>query len=72
MKDPIGSVHTLYSHHGETPSPLHVRRMKVWLRERGRHSEGRHLYEPRDFGWTYDELAARFRTYRERFDIDRE
>jgi hypothetical protein len=72
MKDPIAAVHTIYAHYGETPTPLHVRRMEVWVQERGRHSEGRHVYDPRDFGWTYDGLAEEFRTYRERYEVDRE
>lgn len=72
MKDPIGAVHSIYAHHGETPSNLHTRRMEVWMQERGRHSEGRHVYDPRDFGWTYDELAEGFSAYRKRYDIDRE
>lgn len=72
MKDPIGTVHAVYARHGETPSALHVRRMEVWMQERGRHSEGRHVYEPRDFGWTYDGLAEGFSAYRERYDIPRE
>lgn len=72
MKDPIAAVHAIYAQYGETPSALHVRRMEVWVRERGRHSEGRHVYDPKDFGWTYDELAERFRAYRERYGVDRE
>jgi len=72
MKDPIGAVQAIYAHHGETTSALHVRRMEVWMRERGRHSEGRHVYDPKDFGWSYDDLAERFRAYRDRYDIPRE
>lgn len=72
MKDPIGTVHAIYARHGETPSALHVRRMQVWMRERGRHSEGRHVYDPHDFGWTDDGLAEAFRDYRERYEVPRE
>jgi hypothetical protein len=72
MRDPVGAVHTIYAQHGEAPSPLHVRRMEVWMQERGRHSEGRHSYDPKDFGWTYDELAERFSDYRQRYDVNRE
>jgi hypothetical protein len=72
MKDPIGAVHAVYAQHGETPSALHVRRMEVWMRERGRHSEGRHVYDPSDFGWSYDGLAEAFSAYRERYEIPRE
>jgi hypothetical protein len=72
MKDPIGAVRAIFAHFGETPSSLHVRRMEVWLRERGRDSEGRHVYDPADFGWSYDELADETRAYRERFGVARE
>jgi len=72
MRDPIGSVHAIYARHGQTPTALHVRRMQVWMRERGRHSEGRHVYHPEDFGWTYDGLAESFGAYRARYDIPRE
>jgi hypothetical protein len=72
MADPIGAVRALYARHGEEPSPLHVRRMQAWMRERGRHSEGRHVYDPADFGWSYDGLAEEFRAYRERYDVPRE
>jgi len=72
MRDPIGTVHAIYARHGRTPSALHVRRMQVWMRERGRHSEGRHVYHPEDFGWTYDGLAESFGAYRARYDIPRE
>jgi hypothetical protein len=72
MNDPIAAVRAVYAAHGETPSALHVRRMEVWMQERGRHSEGRHVYDPTDFGWTEDGLAEAFRDYRERYDITRE
>ena len=72
MKDPIGSVRRIYAHCGETPSELHVRRMEAWMQQRGRHSEGRHSYDPKDFGWTYDELAEEFSGYRSRYGIERE
>jgi hypothetical protein len=72
MKDPIGTVEAIYARFGEAPSPLHVRRMEVWLGERGRDSEGRHVYDPTDFGWSYDELADESRAYRERYHVVRE
>jgi hypothetical protein len=72
MKDPIGTVHAIYARHGEAPSALHVRRMEVWMRERGRHSEGRHVYDPADFGWSYDALAREFSAYHDRYDVPRE
>jgi hypothetical protein len=72
MKDPIGTVRDIYARSGETPSALHVRRMEVWMSERGRHSEGRHVYDPADFGWSYDELAEGFSSYRDRYSVPRE
>jgi len=72
MKAPIDTVRQIYAQYGETPSDLHVRRMEVWLQERGRHSEGRHAYDPADFGWSYDGLAERFAEYRGRYDVARE
>jgi hypothetical protein len=72
MRDPIEIVHKLYARYDETPNPLHVRRMKVWLRERGRDSEGKHIYDPKDFDWSYEELAEEFQSYRERYEISRE
>ena len=72
MRDPIAAVRTLYAQYGETPTPLHERRMQVWLSERGRDSEGRHVYDPSDFGWSYDELASEFEDYSKRYDISRE
>lgn len=72
MRDPIATIRAIYARYGETPSDLHVRRMQVWLKERGQHSEGRHVYDPQDFGWTYDGLADDFSTHMERFGIIRE
>jgi len=40
--------------------------------EGGRYSRGRHVYDPKDSGWSYDDLAERFRAYRDRYDIPRE
>jgi hypothetical protein len=72
MKDPIGAVRSLYARYGEAPCDLHVRRMEVWVQERGRHSDGRHVYNPSDFGWTYEGLAETFSDYSERYEIERE
>ena len=72
VKDPIGTVQRIYAVHGETVSPLHQRRMEAWLREDSRETIGRHVYDPKDFGWTYDDLAEKFVDYRERYHIPRE
>ena len=72
MKDPIGAVHAVYAHHGETPSALHVRRMEVWMRDRPQSAFGRHRYDLADFALQADALDGAYATYRERFAIPRE
>lgn len=72
IEDPIGTVHSIYARHDERVSPLHQRRMEVWLREDARETTGRHVYDPADFGWNYDALAERFSAYRARYDVARE
>lgn len=72
IDDPIGTVQKIYAGYGEEVSLLHQRRMEVWLSDRSRDSSGRHMYDPSDFGWSYDSLAEQFSAYQERFDITRE
>ncbi len=72
MRDPLATMRRLYGHFGEAPSRLHERRIEAWLREKPQTADGKHVYDPADFGWTYDALAEIWRPYRERFDIARE
>ena len=72
MRDPIAAVRRLYRHFDEEPSPLHERRIEAWLREKPQTTDGKHVYDPADFGWSYEELADTWRPYRERYDIARE
>ncbi|MFO0689206.1 MAG: sulfotransferase [Myxococcota bacterium] len=72
MRDPIATMRRIYGHFDEAPSRLHERRIEAWLREKPQTAEGRHVYDPVDFGFTYAELAEIWRPYRERFDIRRE
>jgi hypothetical protein len=72
IEDAIGTVRKIYARYGEEVSPLHERRMEVWLRDRSAEATGRHVYDPADFGWSYDALAERFDVYRERYDVPRE
>jgi hypothetical protein len=69
MADPVAVVTSIYQQYDEAPSPLHVRRMQAWLAERGRDAEGSHRYDPADFGWTYENLADEFSSYRERYGV---
>lgn len=72
MRDPVAAIRSLYAHFGEEPTALHERRVRAWLREKPQTSEGRHVYDPADFGFDYEQLAEIWRPYRERYDIRRE
>ena len=72
MKDPLGTMGRIYDHFGETPSGLHERRIEAWLREKPQTAHGKHVYDPADFGWSWDGLAAEWSDYVERYGIPRE
>jgi hypothetical protein len=71
MADPVGTVGDLYRSFGENVNDLHARRMHAFLEHRPKDAFGRHLYDPADFGWTYDGLAQEFQSYTERYKIRR-
>lgn len=72
MKDPAGTMRRIYAHFGETPSELHERRIKAFLSERHQTHAGKHVYDPADFGWSYDGLAEIWSDYTEKYGIARE
>jgi hypothetical protein len=72
MRDPLAAMRKIYGHFGEEPSALHERRIEAWLREKPQTASGRHAYDPKDFGWTYDGLADSWKGYVDRFQIERE
>jgi hypothetical protein len=69
MADPIAAVRALYAHFGAQVSPLHARRMDVWMSERHQEVHGRHVYDPADFGLTNEGIAERYAEYRARFAV---
>lgn len=72
MRDPLATMHKIYHHFGEEPSGLHERRIEAWLREKPQTEHGRHAYDPKDFGWTYESLGEIWKDYVEAFGIERE
>lgn len=72
MDDPVRAVRSLYAHFGAELSPLHTRRMEVWMRDRHQELHGRHVYDPADFGLSIDAIDDRYADYRERFSVPRE
>ena len=72
MRDPVEAVRGIYASFGEALSPLHERRITLWIRNRPQDTYGRHRYDMADFGFTTDGLDEMFKTYRERFDVPTE
>jgi hypothetical protein len=72
MEDPVATVSKLYESFGEKVTGLHARRMLAFLKERPQGARGRHRYDPKDFGWTYEGLAAEFNDYTERYGVQSE
>jgi hypothetical protein len=69
MADPVDAVRRLYATVGDEVSPLHARRMTVFLEQRPQDAFGHHHYDPADFGWTYAGLADEFAGYIERYSV---
>ena len=67
--DPIAAVRALYAHFGAPVSPLHARRMEVWMRDRHQEVHGRHVYDPADFGLSVEGIRDRYAEYRARFKV---
>jgi hypothetical protein len=72
MADPVAAVRGLYAHFGAEVSPLHARRMEVWMRDRPQDVHGRHRYDLADFGFTREGLDERYEAYRKRFGVPSE
>lgn len=72
MKDPVGAVQRLYHHFGDEVSPLHARRMEIWMRDRPQETFGRHGYDAKDFGFTEKGLREQYAAYTERYEIPEE
>jgi hypothetical protein len=69
MDNPLDAVRNLYRSFGGGVTELHARRMEAFLRDRPQDAFGRHVYDPRDFGWTYGGLAEEFVDYTTRYHI---
>jgi len=70
-RDPVEAVRRICAHFDEDLDPLHVKRMRAWLRQR-RADTGRHRYRLEDFGLLAPELRERFRPYTARFEVPEE
>ncbi|MEM9175957.1 MAG: sulfotransferase [Myxococcota bacterium] len=72
MRDPRATMRRIYAHFGETPSELHERRITAYLSEKHQTHAGKHVYDPVDFGWSYDQLAELWSEYTGKYGIERE
>jgi len=69
VRDPIGTVRSIYDHYGIRFTPGAEERMRRFLARHPKDKHGRHSYTLAEFGLNADEEAARYRTYRERFGL---
>lgn len=72
MADPIAAVARIYAHFDAELHPLHVRRMEIWMSERGQAAFGRHAYDAADFGLGQDGIRTRYADYIDRYEIPTE
>lgn len=69
VRDPIATVRRIYAHYGLAFSPMTEQRMRRFLAAHPKDKHGRHRYTLAEFGLDRDEEAARYRAYRDRFDL---
>ncbi|MBW2497472.1 MAG: sulfotransferase [Deltaproteobacteria bacterium] len=72
MRDPMGEIERVYAFLGMELEPGVVKAMEAWMRGNPRHKNGPHRYSLAEFGLDAEELAARFKSYRERFGVEEE
>ena len=72
IKDPVAQLKKIHTFADLEWDLAAERRVENWLQENPKHKYGTHRYALSDFGLDADELDARFKRYRERFDVPRE
>lgn len=69
VRDPIGELKRVHEFVGIDWNADAETRAKRWIAENPQHKYGTHRYALADFGLDPEELAARFKPYRERFGV---
>jgi hypothetical protein len=69
LRDPIGTVRSIYDHFGLRFTRPAEERMRRFLARHPKDKHGRHQYTLAEFGLDPDEEAVRYRSYRERFGL---
>jgi hypothetical protein len=67
VRDPTGTVRTLYERLDLSFEGRFEARMQQWLAENPKHKHGVHSYDLAQFGLTDDDVSAAFASYRQRF-----
>lgn len=72
VREPMREIERIYGFLDLELEPSVRAAMEGWMRENPRHKNGPHRYRLGDFALDGEELDARFKRYRERFDVPRE
>jgi hypothetical protein len=72
MRDPIGSMRTLYAALGDIFTPEAEAGMRAWLADNPQGKFGRHTYRLAEYGLTPEALRPRFERYLSRYEVESE
>jgi Sulfotransferase family len=72
MRDPIGSMRTLYAALGDEFTPEAEAGMKAWLADNPQTKFGRHAYKLGEYGLAPETLRPRFERYLSRYHVEPE
>lgn len=72
MRDPVGSMRTLYRSLGDEFTPEAEHGMRTWLNDNPQDKFGKHEYKLAQFGLTPDRVRGMFERYLSEYDVERE
>lgn len=72
MRNPLGTMRTLYAALGDEFTPAAEAQMKAWLDDNPQEKFGRHEYKLAQFGLTPDQVRGMFGRYRARYEVEAE
>lgn len=72
VRDPLAVVRRIYAHFEIPLTEAAEAPMRRFLAENPKDKHGAHRYSPRSFGFEADDLARRFKAYREFYGVPRE
>jgi hypothetical protein len=72
VRDPMAIIRRVYAHFGMTLTGTAEARMRRFLADNPKGKHGPHRYSLETFGLEADDLACRFKAYREHFGIQSE